>query len=111
MKEKEFVVEEEEFAVEKKCALDFSKALVTVKDWFIAPNNRLYKAVYGELVFEDKEIIVINNVRINKSEILSVIFSDYCNDGQTLGNWGHNVKHGFDEYETPCQIYFAKGVN
>ena len=97
--------------MEENICKSYKKALITVKNWFIAPNNRPYKAVYGDLVHEDKEMIVINNVRIPKTEITTVIFSEDCVPGMTHGNWDHNVKHGFGEYETPCQIYFTEGVN
>lgn len=97
--------------------------LLTTSEWFTAPDGNNYKAVWGELkgVHEaGKTLGFIPNrshanwfIEIGGMIIMGcqVKYLIQCNDkpnDERATNWTADAANGIKEYQSPCQIYFAK---
>ena len=97
------------------------KALVTTNDWFLAPDGRDYKAVFGtvkavrtaEATLGVKPngkstnwYLEIGNMTVAGCQILYAIKTDHCNPGKAKG-WSTSAADGLKEYETPSRIFFS----
>lgn len=97
------------------------KALVTLDNWFLAPDGRDYKAVFGTVkaVRTAEEslgvkpngrstnwYLEIGNMTIAGCQVHYALRTDHCHDGPAM-NWTADAQHGVKEYERPCCIYFA----
>ena len=88
------------------------KALITVDNWFYAPDGRGYRAVFGTVksVPTCKETgrwhVEIGNAIVAGSQINYAILSDTCHAGRSM-DWTADAGSGVREYMRPCAIYFA----
>lgn len=97
------------------------KVLVTTSCWFIAPDGLEYKAVFGTVkaVRTAEETLgirpngrstnwyaEIGNITIAGCQIHYAIQTETCNS-QPAKSLAATAEVGCNEYERPCNIYFA----
>jgi len=97
------------------------KALVTVDNWFYAPNGRQYRAVFGTvraIRTSEESLGVKTNARITNwyvevgkmtiagCQIHYALRTDSCEQGKVM-DWSTSPEKGCYEFERPSAIYFA----
>lgn len=97
------------------------KALITTDSWFIAPDGRSYKAVFGMIngIFNAEETlgistnerstnwyVSIGNMVIAGCQIHYAIQTDHVNFLPAL-NWTADASNGYKEYQATTSIYDA----
>lgn len=97
------------------------KALLTLDNWFYAPDGCTYRAVFGtvhavktaEETFGVKTnnkstnwYVEIGDMTIAGCQIHFAVRTNSCNLGRS-SNWTANADFGLREYESPSHIYFA----
>ena len=101
-----------------KMKKDKLKVLITVKDWFYAPDNQLYKGIFGEInenIFWDNyynnKPVAIGNISIPAGNIISIIISDSIDISQPTKGFCTNAEFGCKEHQYPHNtIYLAKTI-
>lgn len=96
-------------------------ALVTVDNWFYAPDGKNYRAVFGRVkgcfTAEDtlgirpngkstNWYLEIGNVTIAGCQIHYAIQTDVCSRERAT-DWQADAANGVKEYDRACAIYFA----
>lgn len=96
-------------------------ALVTTDQWFIAPDGKQYRAVFGtvkgcrmaEEVLGIKPngkstnwYLEIGNMMIAGCQIHYAIRSDKCHSGSAQ-DWQADAANGIREYDAPCKVFMA----
>lgn len=84
--------------------------LVTLNDWFYAPDGSCYKAIYGRAsnVIEQENgsfDLWLDNIFINGNDIKTIIATDEVNFGQAK-DWEYEDGKAIVFYR-PCNIYKA----
>lgn len=97
--------------------------LITTSDWFVAPDGRDYKAVWGKLikVHDVKEsfgisptrahanwLIEIGGMMIMGCRVMYVICSDQKPNTEKSLGWNSDSQQGIKEYERPTLIYISQ---
>lgn len=97
------------------------KALVTVDNWFYAPDGHQYRAVFGTIhavrTAEDSLgvkpngrstnwYLEIGNVTIAGCQVHYALRTDTCHFGPVT-DWAASPEHGIREYQRPGAIYDA----
>ena len=97
------------------------KAIVTVDNWFFAPDGRQYRAVFGTVkavrTAEDtlgvrpngrstNWYVEVGNVTIAGCQVHYVVRSDVCSKEKTP-DWASDPVKGCYEFDRPCSIYHA----
>lgn len=97
------------------------KALVTVDNWFVAPDGHQYRAVFGRVkgCYTAEETLgirpngkstnwylEIGDVTIAGCQIHYAIRTDVCSEQRPI-DWQADAANGCKEYERPSSIYFA----
>ncbi|WP_136419935.1 hypothetical protein [Herbaspirillum sp. ST 5-3] len=97
------------------------KALVTVDNWFYAPDGRQYRAVFGTVraIRTSEEslgvktnakstnwYLEIGNITIAGCQVHYALRTDECHTGYTK-DWMASTEHGLKEYNRPSAIYDA----
>lgn len=97
------------------------KALVTVDNWFYAPDGQQYRAVFGTVkavrTAEDSLgvkpngrstnwYLEIGNLTIAGCQVHYALRCDTCNNGR-VKDWTASSEHGLVEYLRPNVIYHA----
>lgn len=97
------------------------KALVTVDNWFFAPDGKSYRAVYGRVkgCFTAEETLgikpngrstnwylEIGNVTIAGCQIHYAVKTDFCSSDRAT-DWQADAANGLKEYDRQSSIYFS----
>lgn len=97
------------------------KALVTLDNWFFAPDGRQYRAVFGTVravrTAEDSLgvkpngrstnwYLEIGNMTIAGCQVHYALRTENCHAGRAM-DWHSDAQNGLKEFERPCSIYFA----
>ena len=100
------------------------KALLTLDNWFYAPDGNTYKAVFGTVhAVRTAEAtlgirpngkstnwyIEIGDTTVAGCQVHFAVRTDKCSTDRGRG-WTANAEHGLREWEAPCAIYFADEV-
>lgn len=97
------------------------KALVTMDQWFFAPDGRQYRAVFGtvrgirtaEVTLGVKPnarstnwYLEIGRMTVAGCQVHFAIQTDECSSGRAR-DWATSAEHGLKEFDRPNVIYFA----
>lgn len=97
------------------------KVLVTVDNWFYAPDGRCYRAVFGTVKgcrsSEDSLgvrtnakstnwYLEVGSVTIAGCQIHYIVKCSACHLGEGT-NWAHDLQHGIKVYQHPSAIFNA----
>ena len=63
------------------------KALVTVREWFVAPDGSSYKAIYGTVTKQENGQLQIGNTTVAIKDSITIIYSDTCNLTAHVVDW------------------------
>ena len=100
------------------------KALLTLDNWFYAPDGNTYRAVFGTVnaVKTAEETlgirpnakstnwyVEIGNLTVAGCQVHFAVRTDVCSADRSH-NWTSSAEVGCKEYDTPCSIYFADRV-
>ena len=81
------------------------KCLITVSDWFSAPDGKEYVALHGTVTADDEKTLTVGNTKVMQDKIITVIKCSKCNFG-VANSWDY--KGGKTaSYERPSKIYNA----
>jgi len=97
------------------------KALVTTNDWFVAPDGKSYKAVFGTVrgVRTAEETLgikpngkstnwylEIGNMTIAGYQVHYAVRTEKFSDNRS-DEWTASAADGLREYQAPCRVYNA----
>jgi hypothetical protein len=101
------------------------KALVTVDQFFLAPDGRYYRGVFGTVkgVRTAEETLgvkpngrstnwylEIGNVTVAGCQVHYAVRTEACNNAPIVEDWTVSSEHGMRIYERPNAVYFADEV-